>query len=160
MVHMTPTTDAQEQPQLTLGHLTAHHIGHTVTFTDGGATYTGTLTAAHHRRDPRAQRPTAGTTTIALHAGKWTHADTYPSLRACTVEAPMPPAQREQPTQRAETTPDPVQAFAEALVGNPTPRPGPRANGAQIPVPVTTDITVWTTRSTAGPPPHGSRAGR
>lgn len=59
-----------------LGELTAYDLGSTITFHDGGATYTGSLISVKHEF-PDGKRRTF--LMIVSGSGKWRHADRYPS---------------------------------------------------------------------------------
>lgn len=78
-----------------LGGLTGSHLGHVVTFTDGGATYTGALHRVQHELESwRAHQRRLRTTVVLRHVGwqqgeKWVHAGTYSSFTAVTVDPPV-----------------------------------------------------------------------
>lgn len=59
-----------------LGELTAYDLGSTITFRDGGATYTGSLLSVKHEF-PDGKRRTF--LMLVSASGKWRHADRYPS---------------------------------------------------------------------------------
>lgn len=59
-----------------LGELTAYDLGSTITFHDGGATYTGSLISVKHEF-PDGKRRTF--LMLVSASGKWRHADRYPS---------------------------------------------------------------------------------
>lgn len=59
-----------------LGELQAYDLGSTITFHDGGATYTGSLLSVKHEF-PDGKRRTF--LMLLSDSGKWRHADRYPS---------------------------------------------------------------------------------
>lgn len=59
-----------------LGELTAYDLGSTITFHDGGATYTGTLISVKHEFPDQRRRTFL---MLVSASGKWRHADRYPS---------------------------------------------------------------------------------
>lgn len=69
-----------------LGDLTASHLGHVVSWTDGGATFTGTLHAVKHKQEPWHSHASRLRTFIAIQHGAWRHEDTYSSFIAVVVD--------------------------------------------------------------------------
>lgn len=102
---------------LVLGALTDEHLGCTVAFVDGGASYLGVLQMVQHRLHhdgPAAHRRT----TVSLIAGAWRHTATYRPGIPVTVARPAPPA----PPATGGEPPAPAPAAPKP---GPTPTPTP-----------------------------------
>jgi hypothetical protein len=76
----------------TLGSLTAGDLLSTITFTVGGATYTGQLSMVEHGNwgiEPHLR------TNVHLWSEGWSHTDRYPSSTPCKVVAGAQPPPKE-----------------------------------------------------------------
>lgn len=67
---------------MTLGELTAAHIGATLQVRNGGALYEGQLVRVHHERGGYPERIQ---TWIGLESGSWRHFDRYASNTECAL---------------------------------------------------------------------------
>ena len=64
-----------------LGSLSANDLGATLTFTDGGATYSGMLKGVQHDSSLSG----ALKTLVVLSSDDWRHIKSYPSSTPCVV---------------------------------------------------------------------------
>jgi hypothetical protein len=77
---------------VTLGDLTVTHLGHLISWTDGGATYTGVLHKVQHEARQWASPTRTATTSVAIQSGVWRHAATYPSATEVAVSSAHAPS--------------------------------------------------------------------